>query len=402
MTGTAGMAGVVAMRGDDTQHASGSADVPVRTVAVVRTDLSNSMTLSGELGYGPVRQIKGTAGGLVTWLPDVGATVKRGGTLYRVDDRPAVVFFGETPLFRSLDTPGLVGPDIRTVADNLEALGYDIGRQPSVGTVVRQPAASPPPPEQPQPSGSGTAADAASPSGAAARRSSDPPKSAPPGPGSSTPASQRVEEGDAVLTDALIAVVKRWQASANLPATGVLGPGDVVVTTSAVRVSAVQAQTGDEAAGNLLSVTATRKVVTVPVDARDIGAITRGARVRVTLPDQSSAQGEVTQISSVVTNPQGGESDGTARRMDVTIEVDDAGTVRRLSSSTVQVEFTGRVRKNVLAVPVSALLALAEGGYGLQRPGGSLVAVRTGLLARGMAEISGPGVREGMKVVATS
>jgi hypothetical protein len=69
----------------------------------------------------------------------------------------------------------------------------------------------------------------------------------------------------------------------------------------------------------------------------------------------------------------------------------------------------------VLTVPVAALTALAEGGYGLEladggddgggeedgRAGdgsGRFVAVKTGLFAGGRVEVSGPAVREGMKV----
>ena len=52
-------------------------------------------------------------------------------------------------------------------------------------------------------------------------------------------------------------------------------------------------------------------------------------------------------------------------------------------------------------VPVGALLALAEGGYGLQVVGGGtpgVIAVTTGLFADGRVEVSGPDLREGMTV----
>jgi len=51
---------------------------------------------------------------------------------------------------------------------------------------------------------------------------------------------------------------------------------------------------------------------------------------------------------------------------------------------------------------VSALLALREGGYALQRPDGTLVAVRTGMFAGGLVEVSGKGLAEGSKVVTAS
>jgi hypothetical protein len=52
----------------------------------------------------------------------------------------------------------------------------------------------------------------------------------------------------------------------------------------------------------------------------------------------------------------------------------------------------------VLAVPVNALLALAGGGFALQPTNGSLIAVKTGLFANGMVEVTGTGVHAGLEV----
>src|SRR5690606_39989288 len=60
----------------------------------------------------------------------------------------------------------------------------------------------------------------------------------------------------------------------------------LVVTQAAVRVSEVLVQPGDEAATELMTVTATTKSVTVPVEALDIGSIKRKQRVTVVLPDR--------------------------------------------------------------------------------------------------------------------
>ncbi|WP_406451796.1 hypothetical protein [Streptomyces sp. NBC_01622] len=79
----------------------------------------------------------------------------------------------------------------------------------------------------------------------------------------------------------------------------------------------------------------------------------------------------------------------------------DTGAVRKLTSAPVQVAFTSESHRGVLAVPVGALLALSEGGYAVQLPGGRLIAVRTGMFAKGLVEISGAGVTAGMKVETT-
>ena len=59
--------------------------------------------------------------------------------------------------------------------------------------------------------------------------------------------------------------------------------------------------------------------------------------------------------------------------------------------------------RGVLAVPVSALLALAGGGYGLEvvTPSGAhrLVGVAAGLFASGQVQVSGPGITAGTRVV---
>ncbi|HEU4675058.1 MAG TPA: peptidoglycan-binding protein, partial [Motilibacteraceae bacterium] len=56
---------------------------------------------------------------------------------------------------------------------------------------------------------------------------------------------------------------------------------------------------------------------------------------------------------------------------------------------------------NVLAVPVEALLALREGGFGVEVVEGAstrVVPVELGAFGSGMVEITGAGLAEGMKV----
>jgi hypothetical protein len=55
----------------------------------------------------------------------------------------------------------------------------------------------------------------------------------------------------------------------------------------------------------------------------------------------------------------------------------------------------------VLAVPVGALVALREGGYALQTPEGTLIAVGTGVFAGGLVEVKGAGITAGQSVVTT-
>ena len=357
----------------------------VSTVAVVRTDLSSTLSLHGTLGYGRTVSVKGGKDGVVTQLPAVGAKVSRGRSLYRLDDRPVPVFYGTTPLFRPLDTRGLMGRDVKVVADNLRALGYDIGAQPASGSWVAQ---------RPEPTG----AASASPSSPSA----SPSQSVPPSP-SPSPSYVRVKPGEGVLTASLIAAVGRWQTQVGMPSTGVLGAGDVAVLPGEVRVGAVQAQPGDPATGTLMSVTSTAKSVSVPLDATDVDSIQQGDKATVTLPDNSEAHGAVSAISTdaQASDQAGGDSGGTPQLV-VTVSLNSTAALRHLNSAPVQVQFTGQTKKGVLAVPVGALLALSGGGYALQLPGGRLLAVETGMFAKGLVEVSGTGITAGTKVETAS
>ncbi|MFG2046227.1 efflux RND transporter periplasmic adaptor subunit [Micromonospora sp. NPDC048935] len=342
--------GVLALR----RHADddvASAPPSVTTTTVTRADLSDTRSLNGTLGFGPERVVKGAGEGVVTRLPKVGDTVARGKPLYWVNDRPVPVLFGGTPLFRTLDKPGLVGSDVRIVSDNLKALGYQIGSQPSRGT-------------------DGT----------------------------------RIGTGHALLTASLVAAIKKWQQALGLEPTGTIAVGQVAVLTGPARVSAVRALPGDPVAGELLAVTEKVKLVTVPVGATEVGAITVGAAVVVALPDSSEIPAKVASISQTVRGggSDGGTGQGTPPTVDVLVAPTRAADVAKLDAAAVQVRFTTAVHRGVLAVPVGALVALREGGHALQLPDGGLVAVETGMFARGLVEISGTGVTEGLDVVTAS
>jgi multidrug efflux pump subunit AcrA (membrane-fusion protein) len=72
-----------------------------------------------------------------------------------------------------------------------------------------------------------------------------------------------------------------------------------------------------------------------------------------------------------------------------------------MDAAAVSVGFVASERKDVLTVPIAALLALAEGGYGVQVVDGNasrIVAVETGLFADGKVEVKGAGLTAGTKV----
>ncbi|MGO4630316.1 peptidoglycan-binding protein [Streptomyces sp. 2RAF24] len=338
--------------GPDGPASAGTARVTKATVRT--TDLSDTKELGGTLGFGAERPLKGAGKGVVTWLPKSGATVGRGRTLYKVDDRPVPVFFGATPLFRKLEK-GATGGDVKVVADNLRALGYDIDRVP----------------------GGGTEGTSVTDSGADRGR----------------------------FTAALSAAIKRWQKRIGMAQTGTFDVGDIVVMPGPVRVGAVRAQLGADAGEELMTLTSTAKAVTVSVAATETGTFGEGTKVTVVLPDGKEAPGRVTAVSRTATGgdqPDSGLPGGGPAKVDVTVELDSATAVEDLDSASVRVRFTAETRKGVLAVPVGALLALSEGGYAVQRPDGTLIAVETGMFSRGLVEVRGAGLKNGTEVVTAS
>ena len=113
--------------------AGATTDPTLTTTKVRKMDLADTRMVAGTLGFGSAHAVKGSGSGVLTKLPAVGTKVARGAALYRVDDQPVVVLYGDTPLFRPIDKPGLTGRDVLELRHNLTALGYrSTGRQGDV------------------------------------------------------------------------------------------------------------------------------------------------------------------------------------------------------------------------------------------------------------------------------
>jgi hypothetical protein len=138
-------------------------------------------------------------------------------------------------------------------------------------------------------------------------------------------------------------------------------------------------------------------VVTAALEAAQQDLAPVGTKVTLTV-DGRHVPGTVTAIDPA---PAGDEPNAEAG-FTATVAVGDVKAVGAADSGPVDVVVTTGAREDVLAVPVGALLALAEGGYAVESPSGTLVAVTTGLFADGQVEVSGDGLTEGMEVVTTS
>jgi peptidoglycan hydrolase-like protein with peptidoglycan-binding domain len=313
----------------DEPQAPPAGDAPAATTTVQRQTLATSVTVDGDLGYGDPVPLTSAADGTVTWLPAQSRTIKRGGTVLRVDNRRVVLLTGVLPLYRPL-TPGVEGPDVLQFERNLRALGY----------------------------GGFTVDDTYS--GATAR------------------------------------AVRAWQEKLGLPRTGTVTSDWAVVANGSIRVADLKVRVGDPGADAVLTYTGIAPVVLVNAEADAAAWAEPGATVSVALPNGKKATGKVTHVGAKAT-----AKDGEDPTVPVTVTIADPKATGGLREAPVEVTHTGEQRRNVLTVPVAALLALAEGGYGVQIVEGGTtryLAVKVGLFADGRAEISGPGLTAGLTV----
>lgn len=307
---------------------------PPMTATVARETLVRIEQVDGELGYGTAIGYDPPAGGTITWLPEVGTVVKRGGTLLRVDDAPVVLLHGELPMYRTL-APGAKGRDVAQLERNLRELGYD-------GFTV-----------------------------------------------------------DDTYTWATADAVRRWQRALGRERTGTVAPDWVLMAPVEVRIDTLRALAGAPTGGTALTWTGTRKVVTAQVDAGDPPAwATEGTEVTVVLPGGTETAGTVGTVGTQASTP---EDEPTADpAVPVIIELADPAAATHLDQAPVQVHYVSEERPDVLAVPVSALLALAEGGYGLEIVADDgttrYLAVDVGMFSDGLVEVSADGLAEGATV----
>lgn len=203
---------------------------------------------------------------------------------------------------------------------------------------------------------------------------------------------------DKSYTSATADAVREWQEDLGLSETGTVDPARIVYAAGKVRVKSRAAAPGDvvQPGTALLTTTGTGRVATVSLDVSQERLARKGAPVTVTLPDGKEVKGRIQDVEPVVTPGEGQQEASTT--FDVTVGGFSSGA---LDQAAVSVEFTAAEREDVLTVPVAALLALAEGGYGVEIVEGTatrIVAVETGMFADGRVEVSGAGLTDGMTV----
>ena len=303
--------------------------------------LTSQTAVGATLGYAGSYSVINQAQGTYTALPTAGRVVGRGQVLYRVDGAPVVLLYGHVPAYRSLSA-GMTGGDVRELNRDLVAMGY------------------------------------------ATRAELD-------------PSSSYFSLGTAYALD-------RLQARLGVTETGNLSLGQAVFLRSAARVTADTATLGGPRPPWLLALTGTSTTpqVTIALDPALQSQVKPGDTVTVTLPDQRSTRGVVTTVGKVASSGSGGSHSGPTLTVDVALS--DPKAADGLDQAPVQVSITTAEAKNILAVPVTALLATTS-GYRIQVAGSAghyrFVPVSVGLFdnAAGLVQVSGPGLQAGQKVV---
>jgi hypothetical protein len=273
-----------------------------------------------------------------TSVPSVGEIVHRGQRLFAIDGQPTLLLYGSTSATRAFTAGMSPGADVAELNANLDALGYAHGLT-----------------------------------------------------------------GEA-FTAATAAAIRRLQVAHSENATGQLLIGSAVFAPSAIRVTSLETTVAVGAtvtAGPVLSASGTARQIQIQLDPALQAQVRPGDPITITLPNDQTVPGRITQVSSVATAGQNGSPP--------TIAVDavpsDPAAIGNLDQAPVNVSITTGSARDALVVPVDALLSLESGGYAVEEVTTNgmhhLVAVSTGVFddADGLVQVTGPGLTAGQRVV---
>jgi hypothetical protein len=333
----------------DSHPSSGVADnaFPTALATVTLGSLSSQQHVNATLGYAGSYSVLNHATGEYSQLPSTGQIIRRGQVLYRVSGDPVVLLYGRVPSYRAL-SEGMSGADVRQLNANLVALGYAT--------------------------------------------------------------SSELDPSSDYFSSETAYAFELYQDHLGITETGSLAVGQVVFLPSALRVTAIIAQlSADAAPGSpVLQATATKRQVSIALDASEQSFVKDGDKVSITLPGNQTTPGVVSYVGTVATTPPSTSANASTPVITVNVTPLNPAATGHLDQAPVQVTITTATVSGVLIVPVGALVSLAGGGYALEaaEPGGThkLIAVSLGLFddADGTVQVSGAGLHAGLRVVVPS
>jgi peptidoglycan hydrolase-like protein with peptidoglycan-binding domain len=431
----AAVAAAVALAGGSGDAAEpGAAAKATGTGTVARRTLAERVTVEGTIGYAGETTVLARLTGTVTALPAIGDVVRRGERLYALAGEPVLLLYGSVPAYRTLAAGVADGPDVEQLERNLAALGYE------PGTLDEEFTASTAAAIESWQDDLGLEASGEIELGRVAFLR---------GP-------QRVTELEATLGEALGGggagggnSMVAWRPEAGVGGAEEVAPPEEEARGEEEPGAATKPPTGEnekteaepeerkappaeegakpEASGGepaggdreegapeaepeaesepastpVLHTTSTNRVVTVDLDPNQQAIAERGQEVGVVLPGGAEVKGVVRRLTAVESSAEGAPGEEAEAAVEATVAVTGERRIPALDGAAVSVVFTQRVRKQVLSVPLTALVAI--GGerfavYAREDGGRRRIVVTPGLAADGYVEVRGKGLRAGMQV----
>jgi peptidoglycan hydrolase-like protein with peptidoglycan-binding domain len=310
----------------------------VKTAAVERRTLQTEQDLAGTLGFEGDRAVVAGGGGTVTWLPSAGSVIARGAVLYELDGRRRPrLFYGDRPMWRTLDLDVSNGADVQQLEQNLKALGY-------------------------------------------------------------APKGMKVDRHwDSKTTTA----VKAWQKDTGQERDGSVEAGDIAFLPGAIRVATTQAALGSSVGpgAGVLSATTSTPVVTIALDASKRDIVKEGQAVTVELPDGSTVDGTVRSIGRVATPTKDGSTSTLPVTIDLAAGAKVDGLDQ--APVTIHVVDERHADVLAVPVNALVALLEGGYAVEVANPDGTrhYMKVKLGLFQDGMVEVSGQGLAAGTSVV---
>lgn len=447
------VAAVIALAGSSGEGAesAGAATAAGGTAPVARRTLAERVTVEGTIGYAGETTVLARLSGTVTALPAVGDVVKRGERLYSVAGEPVLLMYGSVPAYRTLVEGISEGPDVEQLERNLAALGYepgtvdeeftsstaaavsawqeDLGLEASAEVELGRVAFLRGPQrvtdleaQLGEALGGGAAGGSKvvdwvpAAEGGVSRvegAKEAAPEAAPAAPEAESPPAEEREPKEPGKPEKP-EEPEQPAGDLNPPTRGPAEPepeerveAQPEISTGEPSISEggfaePEAERESEPASTpVLSTSSTKRVVTVSLDPDQQSIAHRGQGVEVVLPGGAEVAGKVRELTAVESSGEGRPGEEAEAAVEATVSVTGKRRIPALDGAAVSVVFTQRVRKQVLSVPLTALVAI--GGerfavYVVEGAGRRRIVVTPGLAADGFVEVEGKGLRAGIRV----
>ncbi len=377
------------------------------------------------------QSVEGRVAGTITEVVPTGSIVEQGDVIARIDGEPIVVLYGDIPMYRTLQdlSENITGPDVTQLEQALTDLGYNEGTvtvddefTQSTGDMVQRWQEDLGVEEDGIVTGADVvfipaAAQVVDASVEVGDRVGDgnPLLNLTRGDALEGPDVEQLEQAlsalgfdaegaliaDGVFDAATVAAIEELEASIGATIDGMLAAGEVRFSDTSVRVTDVNAEVGTtvNAGAPVIALSSPDKIVSFDLPAADQGLVAVGDSVTVELPDGEEVPGTVTFVAETATT----SVDQLGAVFEIEVALDDPSLAADLEQAPVDVAVVSDSVTNVVAVPVSALVALAEGGYAVEvvQADGSttLVRVEPGFYAGGLVEIGPGSVEPGVSVI---